>query len=322
MDPAPGAPPEIYRALFAPDEDWLLTASNAADRPVRLWNPRACTELPLPAALGHDSRKVQAAAVTAGTEGIQLVATGDDTGTLRLVRQDPGGDWTLLCQLKVHDAPIADLAFAPGGGLVATASEDGQAALVALEGKTGAACGQPRPLDGGADSLLSVAFAPDGASLVTATLDGRAQVWGLNGSLQANLVGHKDRIHYAEFSPDGHWILTASRDGSMRIWQRPAARDPGAGAPPDQGSFLTLPGDSGGVAYARFSPDGRSIGAAYWDNAAILWRLWSEDPNPAPALEAVWGKDRSRLTLIREAERFRRDKGLDGGGKGLTAAGE
>ena len=316
---APGAQPEIYRALFAPDEDWLLTASNAADRPVRLWNPRACTELPLPAALGHGSSKVQAAAVTGAAEGIQLVATGDDTGTLRLMRRDPGGDWTLLCRLKVHDAPLVDVAFAPGGGLVATAAEDGKAALVALDGETGGSCGQPRPLDGGADSLLSVAFAPDGASLVTAALDGRAQVWGLDGSMQANLVGHKDRIHYAEFSPDGHWILTASRDGSMRIWQRPAALDPGTGAPPDQGSFLTLPGDSGGVAYARFSPDGRSIGAAYWDNAAILWRLWSADPKPNPVLEAVWGKDRSRLVLIREAERFRRDQGL-GDRKGLAGS--
>jgi WD40 repeat protein len=161
------------------------------------------------------------------------------------------------------------------------------------------------------DSINSVGFAPDGTALVTAAVDGRAQVWGTDGTLQGNLVGHKDRIHHAEVSPDGRWILTASRDGAMRIWQRPAARGSSGGEPPDQRSFLTLPGDLGGVAYARFSPDGRSIGAAYWDNAAVLWRLWSENPKSDRALEAVWGVDRSRLALIREAERFRLDKRLD-----------
>jgi hypothetical protein len=312
-DAAEGAMPEVYRAVFAPDEAWLLTASNATDRPVRLWDPRACTELPLPAALGHGSSKVQAAAVAELAEGAQVVATGDDSGTLRVARQGPGGDWSLLCRLKVQDSPIADLALAPGGAMVATAAEDGQAALVALDTKAVGSCGQPRPLDGGADALASVRFAPDGKALVTAALDGRAQVWGSDGTLQANLVGHKERIQHAQFSPDGRWILTASRDGAMRLWERPTTRGPDQGEPPDQGSFLTLPGDWGGVAYAGFSPDGRSLGAAYWDNAAVLWRLWSEDPKPDPALESVWGTERARLSLVREAERLRRDQRLGEG---------
>ncbi|MGE5152920.1 MAG: NACHT and WD repeat domain-containing protein, partial [Bdellovibrio bacteriovorus] len=51
--PAPQGPstrpaPELYRALFAPDEAWLLTAGQGPDQPVRLWDPAACLELPLP----------------------------------------------------------------------------------------------------------------------------------------------------------------------------------------------------------------------------------------------------------------------------------
>jgi hypothetical protein len=176
---------------------------------------------------------------------------------------------------------------------------------------TAESCGKPRTLDGGAETLYSVQFAPDGTALVTAAIDSRAQVWGIDGVRQADLVGHKDRVYHAEFSPDGRWILTASRDGAVRIWKRPAARPAGHGSPPAQGSYLVLPAALGGVAYARFSPDGRSIGAAYWENTAIVWRLWTEDPSPDRALEARWGQDRSRLALIREADRFRRDNRLD-----------
>jgi WD40 repeat protein len=173
-------------------------------------------------------------------------------------------------------------------------------------------------LDGGTTTLYSVAFSPDGETLVTASLDARAQVWDTKGQLLANLVGHKDRVYYAEFSPDGRWLLTASRDGAVRVWERPGSptarprpeaaslETPGtADATPVQGSYLVLDGKLGGVAFARFSPDGHSIAAAYWENAAVLWRLWTEDPTPVPAQEATWGTDRARLSLIREAYRFR-----------------
>ena len=42
----------------------------------------------------------------------------------------------------------------------------------------------------------------------------------------------------------------------------------------------------------------------------VLWRVWAEDPTPAPALTANWAAERARLVLIREAVRFRRDNGL------------
>lgn len=308
QDPPSRPRPELYRVLFAPDERWLLTASNAAREPVRLWDPHACAALPLPAALEHGASRVQAAAVAAGTGGARLVVTGDDTGTLRIARQDAAGVWTRLCQIQAHAAAIVDLAIAPGANRVATAAEDGRAALLALAAD---GCGEPQMLDGGADTLYSVQFAPDGQALVAAAIDARAQVWSIDGVRQADLVGHKDRVYYAEFSPDGRWILTASRDGAIRLWKRPPVRSAERGTPPTQGSYLVLAGDLGGVAYARFSPDGHTIGAAYWENAALLWRLWSEDPSPHPALAAEWGPDRSRLALIREADRFRRDNRLD-----------
>nr|WP_295577477.1 hypothetical protein [uncultured Lamprocystis sp.] len=143
-------------------------------------------------------------------------------------------------------------------------------------------------------------------------MDARAQVWdSRGGALIAELKGHKDRIYSAEFSPDGRWIITASRDGALRLWQRPVPPRQTDRRPRTEGSYLVLEADLGGVAYARFSPDGNSVAAAYWENAALLWRIWTNDTTPDPAIVTVWGKDRSRLALIREAMRFRRDNGLD-----------
>ena len=85
----------------------------------------------------------------------------------------------------------------------------------------------------------------------------------------------------------------------------------GRRTPPIETSFLVLEGDVGGAGYAQFSPDGNSIAATYWKNTVMLWRLWSPDAAPDPAIERVWGADRARLALIREAVRFRRDNGLE-----------
>jgi WD40 repeat protein len=214
--------------------------------------------------------------------------------------------------VQVSGRPILDLALSPDGGWVAAAGEDGRASLVPI-GQQG--CGEPRMLESGSTTLYSVAFAPDGEALVTASLDGRAHVWSVRGDRLADLVGHKDRIYQAAFSPDGHWLLTASRDGTVRVWERPQAaagrvrRD--GDQVPELRPYLTLDEALGGVAYAQFSPSGNNLAAAYWENAAVLWRLWSEESAPSPALVSAWGAQRARLALIQEAARFYNDNRLD-----------
>jgi hypothetical protein len=76
-------------------------------------------------------------------------------------------------------------------------------------------------------------------------------------------------------------------------------------------TFLPLEADAGGVANAVFSPDGHYVTGAYWENAAILWRLWAEDGEAIGSDSADWGPDRSNLALVQEAYRFRRDNEVD-----------
>lgn len=296
--------PNVHQVLFAPDERWLLTASSDPVQPVRFWDPSTCAASPLPDVFAQDKARVQAAAVTTAEDGATLVATGSDEGVLRLLRQARTGDWTSLCQLNAHQATITEIAFSRDGRWLAAASRDGRAVLYPLtagpsDGAAVAPCGEPIYLDGQAGSLYDIQFAPDGKALVTAALEAKAHLWSLDGTLLAELAGHRNRVSSAQFSPDGRWVLTASRDGAVRIWKRPLR----AQAQPLE-PYLTLNAGLGSAAQARFSPDGALIGAGYWDNAALLWRLWSADSSPDPGLQKDWGRDRARLEVIREAIRF------------------
>ncbi|MBO8086054.1 MAG: hypothetical protein J7D61_08435 [Marichromatium sp.] len=297
-DPEAASCGGVHQVLFAPDGRWLLTAADVPETPLRLWDPADCSALPLPSAFAHDGHGVVAAAVGASADGALLVASGDAAGTLRVMRREPGARWQRLCTLEAHRAAVTDLALAPDGTALASAGEDGRVALVELDG---AGCVGPRRLDAGAGLVYAVGFAPDGGALVSAAQDGRAYLWSRAGAPLATLVGHRDRVYSAEFSPDGQWLLTAARDGELRLWRRPRrAQDAPLAA------YLVLDAALGGVAYAHFSPDGNSLGAAYWENAAVWWRLWNESSEIAPAWVRIWGPERARLALIREAMRFQR----------------
>lgn len=108
------------------------------------------------------------------------------------------------------------------------------------------------------------------------------------------------------FSPSGERPVTASLDGTVRIWKNP--EDSHAG---DQASYLVLDSALGGVAFAAFSPDGHYVAAVYWEDGAILWRVWSESADTPAALRKAWGEDRSRLSIVRQADRFRHENRLD-----------
>lgn|GEM_PF-1246446 len=283
---------------------WLLTTSDDPKQPVRLFSPRYCAPIETGDALRHGGIAVKSAAVRTLAERT-LVATGDDAGTLRLLQQGADGRWHKRCEFDAGIGSIGDIALSADGGLIGAVGKSSKAALISIEDNH---CGLPRYLDGHTGRVYSIDIAPNGKQLLTASLDKTARIWTRNGAPRAVLTGHQDRIYRAVFSPgDGRWALTASRDGSMRIWRTPAVgtAPSAAGTVEQLTAFLPLNADLGGVANAVFSPDGRYVAGAYWENAAQLWRIWTESETvPAERIER-WGEDRALLALIGEAYRFR-----------------
>ncbi len=298
---------KVNNALFGPDGDWLLTTSDDRQRPVRVFSTLRCLPIDTGSALEHADAEVDAAVLGAVDEGT-LLATGDQNGTLRVFLRDADGGWQRRCELDLGIGALGDLALSADGRLLGAAGTDSRAALVDIDAEVeaSAGCRLGSYLEGHAGRVYSIAIAPNASQVLTASLDKTARVWSRNGEPRAVLVGHQDRIYRAGFSPDGTWMLTASRDGSIRLWQTPAAAGGAAGVE-RLNAFLPLRADLGGVADAAFSPDGHYIAGAYWENAALLWRIWSEDESvPAQRIKR-WGRERASLALIGEAYRFRAD---------------
>ena len=295
---------QVYNALFGPDASWLLTTSDDPEQPVRLFSPKRCAPIDGGDAFRHGGAAVESAVLQALGDAT-LLATGDEAGTLRLLQRDADGGWRKRCEFDAGVGAIGDLALSADGGLIGAAGTSNRATLITVDEH---ACGAPASLDGHTGRVYSIDISADGKQVLTASLDKTARVWNRNGSPRAVLIGHQDRLYRAQFSPtDGRWMLTASRDGSIRLWRAP---QPGPGGEEQLTAFLPLSADLGGVANADFSPDGHYIAGAYWENAALLWRLWSEAETVAAARAERWGEDRARLALIGEAYRFQADNAV------------
>ncbi|WPL19061.1 putative protein containing caspase domain protein [Thiorhodovibrio winogradskyi] len=303
---------KVFQVLFAPDERWLLTTSDDPLRPLRLFDVHSCEPIAGIEVLERPGAATEAAAVQ--RLGVDtLVAIGDDAGRVRVLRVDQAGSWRQVCARDADLGSISDLAIAPDGRALAIAGESNNLAILALDA---GGCGQLEQASGHSARLYSVAFSPDSERILTSSLDKTARLWTRVGRPLAVLAGHQDRVYHAAFSPeDGRWLLTAARDASLRVWQAPSA-DQGLGQVLQLNDFLPLQANQGGAAFAAFSPDGRYVAGAYWDNAAILWRLWREsvpgEAELAAKLLTQWGPDRARLALLKEAYRFKHDNQVDG----------
>ncbi|MEG4497144.1 AAA-like domain-containing protein [Microcoleus sp. F10-C6] len=122
-----------------------------------------------------------------------------------------------------------------------------------------------RRLQTQASTLAFASFSPDSQTIVTATDDNYIKLWQTNGTLQATLTGHTDKIRSAIFSPSGQIIVSASDDQTLKIWQK-------------DGQLLhDLKGHSGQITSVSFSPDGKILASASADGTVKLWKINGEE---------------------------------------------
>jgi WD40 repeat protein len=167
--------------------------------------------------LGHDDQPRELARERGSVNALALeggkLAAGGAAG---LVDVWTTSDGEHVATYAGHTKPVRALAFAPGGALLASASED---ATIRLWGPPGEL---PHVLTGHQGWVFSVAFDRVGSMVVTAGSDGTARVWDVaSGAPIATFDAHQAEVWTAAFDRVGARIVTAGFDATARVWSIP-----------------------------------------------------------------------------------------------------
>jgi WD40 repeat protein len=145
-----------------------------------------------------------------------LIATGDATGIVKVVRFDDG---RVLGQLDAGEKSIESVIFSTDSKWIAVASMGGTVTIwSAVDMKMRHALQHP----GG---ITSMKWHPTRMFVVTGCVDGAVRVWDIrNAELLSEMPGHEDVItcldvKLVEGSEADLLIITGSDDRTVRLWQ-------------------------------------------------------------------------------------------------------
>ena len=183
-----------------------------------------------------------------------------------------------------HDAAIRNIAVSPDGGLLASASEDGNVQLWDPNTET-----LLNVLRGHTEKVLDVVFSPDGTLLASASEDNTVRLWDLkSATLQATLKDHTDNVLSVAFSPDGTQLVSASADGTVRVWN-----------PITHTLQKTLTEHTNSVLAVTFNQDGTRFASASADGTVQVWNpntyVSQAYDHKSPVLSIAFSPDREIL---------------------------
>ncbi|WP_369032322.1 nSTAND1 domain-containing NTPase [Streptomyces adonidis] len=191
------------------------------------------------------------------------------------------GNNPLAGRLTGHDGPVRALAYAPGGGLLASGGGDGTVRLWDVSSR-GLPTPRGEPLEVPGPMVMSLSVAADAPLLASGDNSGAVQVWNvadpdrpqpLGEPLRGQKGGH---VMSVALSPDGRTLAVAGADPTVSLW-----RVSRTGAPRPLAELPVLE-------YARmvydvaFSPDGTTLVSTAVDST--LWRWDMTDPARPRAL--------------------------------------
>lgn len=260
----------VHALLFSPRDQALLAAG--ADRMIHVWRHGGREQV----LRGHTEPVV---ALVLSADGHTLASTSRDHTVRTWQLKNP-----YQTVLASRQGTVWEVDVHPGGGLIASAGEDGS---VRLWTSDGAAVRQT--LAGFSDLARSVRFSPDGRWLAAGSHGGQVRVWevltdgpGVQLRERAAFVADPEGVGAVAFSREGGLLLTTGLGGKERAWQ-PGTGQPAQAAKPwiDEGPALAgqlrleeiLPGPGQWVNDAAVSPDRSRLAVAVEDGQVQLWDL-------------------------------------------------
>ena len=258
----------VFTVQTSPDERWLAAGCRSGQ--LALWSlPEHAGPIGPPTILTA-GKGATVTAITFAPDS-RWLASGDADGRVLVWNvADTSGPWIGRVKPNGIDSPIThhsairdlDLWENERGGLLATASDDGQAIVWLLDlkhrrlAKASGAEEVQWPLEH-RRPVIRARIDKQGR-LLTIT-DRRLRFWEGETPLPAD-THHNTWINDAEVSPSGKYAVSASDDGIARVWSR------------ERGPIATLIGHRDAVTRSRFIADDRIVTASK-DGTMRIWRL-------------------------------------------------
>lgn len=211
--------------------------------------------------LSIQRRPSPATSVVFRPDGRLAIASGNATVRLdALVDPDPYN----LPPTAEQGGWIYQIALAPDGKTVGSASKDGRLALFDSDYLFASYLeSDERVSEPGAGELTSVAFSPDGARVAAGSSEGSVKVWSTASPLRTptpTFTGHANWVWGVAYSPDGRQLASASADRTVRLWDAANGQ-----------TLFTLRGHADTVRSVAYSPDGALLVSAGWDGTLKVW---------------------------------------------------
>ncbi|WP_399432231.1 helix-turn-helix domain-containing protein [Streptomyces sp. WAC05374] len=187
-------------------------------------------------------------------EAYRTRATTEARGALLSTQAQP-----FSARLGGHGGPVNAVAFAPGGGLLASAGSDGTVRLWRVADRRATAT---LTVPG---RVRAVAFGADGRLLAATSTDGPVRLWDTaarHGGRAVVLPARTAGARAVAFAPHGRTLAVAAADGTVGLW------DTGGDRPR---AVASLTGHQGRVNALAYAPDGRTLVSAGADRTVRLW---------------------------------------------------
>ena len=240
----------IDSVAFSPSGHLLASTS---DFGIRIWN--ADTGVPTGRQMKADRRGLAQLFSLAFSPDGGRIASVDWRGKLQL--------WSVASRRAVEvpwrntSEPIYDVAFGPGGRMLATAGRD---KIVGLWPTRPA--GLAPALTVHHHDAHDVAFSPGGSLLASTSNGDGIELWSVVDRRRRGVLEDSVKSRRLEivFSPDGRLLAAASQDDAVRLWSVATRR-----------LLAELPAGSRGFQAIAFSSDGRTLASAGWSGRIDFW---------------------------------------------------